>query len=238
MMIVELFDIPKPEQINTPHGRIYRIPISNKLYPSVSTILGSRPNIFIDQWKKAVGDTVAARISKAATDSGTLVHDSIEYFILTGRNPEFSMFQKRERDVFYGVKSYISTLEKVFCLETPMWSDTLRVAGTVDCAAYIGGIPTVIDWKTSQFPKGRDEIYHYFEQASAYALMIYERTGIAISDISICMMVYEMPNEPIIFKAKVKDHLQSFLDLRNSFDSSSLAKELIHQCELLSSESS
>jgi len=235
MPIVDLVVIPKPEQINTTSGRLYRIPGSNNYYPSVSTILGSRPNVHIEQWKKRVGEVTAAKISKAATDSGTLVHDSIEKFILTGCDPQFSMFRTRERDVYYGIKDYISSLDKVFCLETAMWSDKLRVAGTVDCAAYIDGVPTVIDWKTSKFPKNKEDIHHYFEQAAAYALMIYERTGIAISDISICMMVYEMPNDPLIFKAKVKDHLQSFLDLRNSFDTSKQAKELIHQCELLSS---
>lgn len=206
-------------------------------YPSVSTILGSRPNPYIEEWKAKVGEAVAKKISKKATDSGTLVHENIENYLL-GRPSTLSMFDERENAVVKGIKPFLDTIEKVFCLETSLWSDSIRVAGTIDCAAYIGGVPTVIDWKTSNRIKSTEDIHHYFEQAACYALMIYERTGIPISDILICMVVYDQPKEPLFFPAKVQDHLPGFIKCRKDYNSTTQAKELLQQCKLLQNSSS
>ena len=68
-----------------------------------------------------------------------------------------------------------------------MYSDHLRIAGTVDCVAEHEGKLSVIDFKTSKKPKPKEWIEHYFVQCAAYACMFYEITGIAIKKLVIIM---------------------------------------------------
>lgn len=234
MALVELVEVPAIIQRNTPAGRLYQVngPAGIDFYPSVSTVLGSAPNPHIEAWKKKVGPEAAAKISKTATDSGTKVHDSIER-IIRGLPLTLTPFDIREREVVDGARPFLAEMGKVFCLETQLWSDKFRIAGTVDCAAYIDGKPTVIDWKTSKFPKSASEIQSYFMQAAAYAFMIYERTGVAIADIVIFMVVYDMPDAPLVFREKVKNYLPAFSKLREEYSSTVIAKELEEQCKIL-----
>ena len=57
-----------------PEGRTYYTPDGN--YPSITTILGKTSNqIWLQKWREKVGEEEAARISKEATDRGTLIHE-------------------------------------------------------------------------------------------------------------------------------------------------------------------
>ena len=68
-----------------------------------------------------------------------------------------------------------------------LYSDFLRTAGQVDLIAEYDGVLSIIDFKTSS--KERSDAWNesYYIQASAYAEMFEERTGIAIDQI--CILV-------------------------------------------------
>jgi hypothetical protein len=214
-MIVDLIQVPPIERIDSPTGRLYRTPEGN-LYPSVSTILSKgMDHSYIDAWKEKVGEEVAAKISKKATDRGTLLHENIENRIL-GKPETFNMFHVEEKQMFKSALPVVDGLTRVIALETQLWSDKLRSAGTVDCCAEYNGKLRLIDWKTSGHIKSRDEIHSYFLQASAYAYMIYERTGIAVGDILIVMLTQD--DGLLLFEEKVKDWLPEYIKLRNSVE--------------------
>ena len=62
-----------------PSGRTYFTPDGN--FPSITTILGKTSNqVWLQAWKDKVGEEEAARVSKVATDRGTLVHSYAEKF--------------------------------------------------------------------------------------------------------------------------------------------------------------
>src|SRR6056300_2066597 len=62
-----------------PSGRTYHTPDGS--YPSITTILGKTANqAWLQAWKDRVGEEEAARISKIATDRGTLVHEYAERY--------------------------------------------------------------------------------------------------------------------------------------------------------------
>ena len=62
----------KTETLKT--GRTYYTP--DGAYPSITTILGkTADNTWLQKWIERVGEEEAARVSKEATDRGTLVHE-------------------------------------------------------------------------------------------------------------------------------------------------------------------
>jgi len=68
-----------------------------------------------------------------------------------------------------------------------LWSDMLELAGRVDCIGEYNGKMSVIDFKGSTRNKRKEDIDNYFTQATAYAIMWQERTGIKIDNIAILM---------------------------------------------------
>jgi genome maintenance exonuclease 1 len=84
------------------------------------------------------------------------------------------------------------TLEKsinnIFAQECGLWSEKYRLAGRVDCIAEWNGVPSIIDFKTSRSERKDDYNFEYYMQASAYAEMFEERTGIEINQIVILVV--------------------------------------------------
>ena len=212
MTSVNLIQVPPIERIDSPTGRLYKTPDGN-LYPSVSTILSAgTDHSHLDEWRAKVGDKVADEISKKATTRGTLLHENIENRI-TGKPETFNMFHVEEKQMFKSALPIVDELEEVIALETQLWSDKLRAAGTVDCCARYKGKLRLIDWKTSGRYKSRDEIHSYFLQTACYAYMIYERTGIAVADIMIVILTQD--DGLLLFEEKVVDWLPKFIEMRN-----------------------
>ena len=205
-------NIPSCEQINSPSGRMYRTPAGN-LYPSVTTVLGSVTGSYIEEWRAKVGEEVANEISRRAATRGTLIHEASEKYLL-GEKFKFNMFQRIESDMFKALVPHLDTFEVVHALETRMWSDRLRVAGTVDCIMEREGKTYIVDFKTSGRYKNREEIHSYFHQASAYALMFYERTGIVVDKILILMTTQD--DGVLVFEENVKEWLPGFVEIRKN----------------------
>ena len=61
-------------------GRTYMTPDGD--FPSMTTILGktSDNQVWLQKWRERVGEEEADRISKEATDRGTLVHEYAEKY--------------------------------------------------------------------------------------------------------------------------------------------------------------
>jgi hypothetical protein len=73
------------ERTDTPTGRKYQTP-SGDLVSSVTTILSATQSEesknILKQWRDRVGDQEADRITKNATDIGTLLHNQLENYLL------------------------------------------------------------------------------------------------------------------------------------------------------------
>ena len=121
-----------------------------------------------------------------------------------------------EVETWNSIVPELCRIDNVHCLETQLYSDHLRVAGTVDCIAEYDGRMSVIDFKTSKRAKARDDIHGYFMQTSAYAVMFEERTGIPVDRLVILMTVDEQP-EASVFIEKRDDWIGKFLELREEY---------------------
>lgn len=206
-------DLPTLEQINTDYGRFYKTPNGN-YYPSVTSVLGSITNEYLDKWIRNVGKEEASRVSKIAANRGTKIHECCENYIL-GKQNKFSMFEPDIKIMFENLIPYIDQFEEVHGVESRVYSDILRVAGTIDCIAKIAGKMYIIDYKTSSRIKTREEIYSYFMQCSVYAIAFYELTGITIPNIRILMTVRD--EKVLVFDEKVKDWFGKFKELRFNY---------------------
>jgi genome maintenance exonuclease 1 len=204
-------DIPKLERKTRPDGsRVYSTP-SGLSYPSVTTVTGLLNIDAIVAWRKRVGDEEANRVSRRAANRGTRVHSLCEKFLL---NEEVvpDMF---DLDNWKKIKPLLGRIDNIHALETPLYSDHLQVAGTVDCIAEYEGKLSVIDFKTSSRVKARDDIHGYFMQCSAYAVAFEELTGIPVPRIVVIMAVDD--NDPLVFKEKRDAWIDGFKSLREDF---------------------
>ena len=91
------------------------------------------------------------------------------------------------------------------------------MAGRVDCIAEYNGVRAVIDFKTSNRPKKKEYISSYFMQATAYAIMYEERTGIPVPFIVILVAVDG--DEPQVFVEKRDNWTKKLLETRDLFES-------------------
>ena len=203
-------DIQRIQRVETPEGRLYETP-SGKRYPSVTSVTGLLGKEAIIAWRKRVGEAEANRISTRAANRGTRIHSLCESY-LNNEHVEPDIF---DAETWSSFKPVLTKVNNIHCLETPLYSDHLQVAGTVDCIAEYEGKLAVIDFKTSSRVKRRDDIHNYFMQCSAYAVAFEERTGISVPNIVILMSVDNEP--PLLFHEKRNQWINSFIDLRNQF---------------------
>ena len=120
-------------------------------------------------------------------------------------------------DMFYQLAEELDKhVGTVKAIEAPLYSNALRVGGTVDLVAEWDGVLSVIDFKTSAKPKRVDWIDAYFMQSAAYAVMFEERTQMPVAQVVIAIAVEQ--HGPQVFYGKREDYIEQFKDLRAKFD--------------------
>ena len=185
-------------------------------YPSVTTVLSADKSkqAGIQKWRERVGEEEANKISFKATQRGTAVHYIMEDYILNQKPKTKPM--PIHIEMAQGLKAYADKyIDNVRMVEGQLWSEELRVAGTVDLIADFDGEVAVIDWKTSNYAKKKGYIESYFMQESAYAKMFEERTGIPVKKL-VTMVAY--PNGTQMFVEKTEDWIGKFIEVREMYD--------------------
>lgn len=204
-------DIPKLERKTGPDGkRVYSTP-SGKSYPSVTTVTSLLGKQAIMEWRKRVGEEEANRISARSARRGTAMHTLCENY-LRGTPIEPDSF---DNDMWKSIQPFVDKIDNIHALETPLYSDHLQVAGTVDCIAEYEGRLSVIDFKTSKRIKRSEDIKNYFMQCSAYAVAFEELVKIPVSRLVIIMGVDD--EDPIVFNEKRDSWIGDFIELRESY---------------------
>lgn len=203
-------DIPKLTRIDLPTGRKYQT-TSGRSYPSVTSVLGITGQAQIIAWRERVGEEEANRISSRAARRGTTIHSLCENYLL---NQEINAGYF-DLETFNSIKPLLNRIDNIHCLETQLYSNHLQVAGTVDCIAEYERRLSIIDFKTSKRLKSRDDIHGYFMQASAYAVMFEERTGVPVDQLVILMTVDD--EKPLVFKEKRDDWIKEFISVREDY---------------------
>ena len=209
-------NLPSLEREHIDGVRYYSIPNEDELVKLVSiTSVTSHFNkeIFVN-WRKKIGDEKANRITKAATVRGTDMHTLTENYL---DNKELPKVPPISEFLFKIAKPKLNLIDNIYALEGPLYSKQLGIAGTVDCIAEYDGELSIIDFKTSQKPKPREWIEHYFVQAMAYGCMLYEMKNIAVKKLVIIMacengecVVYEEHNKKKYIKL-LNQYIRKFI---------------------------
>lgn len=205
-------NFPKITRVSGQTSRLYTTP-SGKQYPSVTTVVSLETRAAINQWRQNVGDTVANQITTRASKRGTAIHGLCEQYLLSGV-AEPSIF---DHEMFNSLIPELDQISAIHCLETQMYSDTLEVAGTVDCIGqYRDYGLCVIDFKTSKKYKSIDSINHYFMQTAAYSQMFYEHTGIKIDKCCVIIGVDDR-DSPLVYCVDPTEPLNQFKQIRDRY---------------------
>ena len=202
------------EQVNTDTGRYYKTPAGD-LYPSVTTVTGLMNAKAIHQWRARVGSEEANRISSQAATRGTRIHQLCEDY-LNNDDIDASKYTFNDVNNFKVLKPELDhNIDNIHLQEERLYSDYLKMAGTVDCVAEWKGKLSIIDFKTARKAKNREYILNYFCQASAYAIMYEERFNIPVSRIVILISVDD--EEPQIFEDYRNNYVNPLMDIREEY---------------------
>lgn len=205
--------LPHLVQINEDGTRYYLTPQGNK-YPSVTTVLADYNRKFIYEWRQRVGEEKANSITRKASVRGTKLHKACEDY-LGNKNPE--LVTPLQTEMFNNFKPVLHQINNIHAQEIRMYSDHLRMAGTVDCVAEFNGRLSIIDFKTASKRKVKDSISNYFMQCSAYAIMFEERFNIPVSQIVVAIAVED--DDPQIFLEKRDNYVEDLISYRNNYES-------------------
>ena len=180
--------VPELSTKNINRKRFYQTP-EGKLYPSITTVLQKRKMAGLMEWRKNVGDDVANYIARTAAHRGTKVHHMCEDFLNNNFDEEVHKKNFLPYVLFGQLKPVLmQKVNNILAQECGLYTDKYRVAGRVDCIAEYNGVKSIIDFKTSRKERNDDWNESYYIQASAYAEMFEERTGIEINQIVILVV--------------------------------------------------
>jgi heme-degrading monooxygenase HmoA len=201
--------LPQLKVIETEGKRLY-VTLEGNKYPSVTTVTGWKKREFFAEWRKKNPEE-----SKYALQRGNDFHLLIEKYLNNEQVERHS--DSKTQKLFDQVKSELHNIDKILCQEVALWSDTLKLAGRVDCIAEYDGKLSIIDFKTSKKMKDEFEIEEYFLQATCYAIMLEERTGIQISNIVILMSCDD--GSTLVFQQKPKKYIKKLMETINLYTS-------------------
>ena len=181
-------NLPEIKATTTDGVRLYETPEGNK-YPSITTVLSVRNKKGLFEWRKRVGEDVANYVARKAANRGTSVHHMCEDYL----NNDFDEEKHKKKFLPYVLfnqlkESVLQKVDNIYAQECGLYSDKYKVAGRVDCIAEYDGKLSIIDFKTSSKERSDDWNESYYIQASAYAEMFEERTGITIDQVVILVV--------------------------------------------------
>ena len=203
----------KLERVTLDDGKRYYLTPEGMKYPSITTMLSYFNREVINQWRKKVGAEEANKISKAASTRGTRIHSIVEKYLA---NEDMEIQNPVHLELFKSVLPYLNHIDNIHLQEKYLYSDYLRLAGTVDCIGEYKGKMNVIDFKTASKPKREEWIEGYFVQATAYAIMFEERYKIPVPRITILIAVEN--DYPQIFHKKRDEFAGKLLKMRDKYE--------------------
>lgn len=178
-------------------------------FPSVTTVVGYGKQNFFAEWRRKNPEE-----SRRVLARGTKFHSIIESYIKNEDIDVENMFPNFKA-LFTLLKPALDNIDNIAAIETPLWSKILGLAGRTDCIAEYNGKLSIIDFKASTKEKRKQDVESYFLQATAYALMYQERTGIIVNNFVIMIacedglsQVFE--DNPIKYVKKLKKAINHY----------------------------
>ena len=190
--------------------RFYDINGTN--YPSVTSVLGVKKKVELQQWRDRIGENVANWEMGRAARRGTATHNLIECYLKGEELQERSVLPL---GLFKLMKPYVDQINNIHCLETILCSHKYKLAGQVDCIAEYNGKLSVIDFKTANKERKEEWIDNYFMQCTAYGLMYEELYNTEINDIIV--IIGGEDGSIAVYKKDKKDYITKLEEVVGDF---------------------
>jgi genome maintenance exonuclease 1 len=197
----------KLKEVTVDGKRFYETP--GGIFPSVTSVVGWDKQNFFAEWRRKNPEE-----SRRVLARGTKLHSIIESY-LNNEILDFDNMLPNFKVLFNQIKPELDKIQNIVAIETPLWSKTLGLAGRTDCIAEYDGKLSIIDFKASSKEKRKQDVESYFTQATAYALMFQERTGIIVENFAILIscedgLTQVFQNKPIKYVKKLKNVIVSY----------------------------
>lgn len=168
---------------DTPNGRFYTLPDGTKLH-SMTTMLGlTSDHTWLEEWRARIGEEAAKIETERCAVRGEAVHLSCELYVKNEPMEKVLEACEGHTKLFFQLKPVLDKrIGKVLAIEIPLFSKKMRVAGRVDLICYWlhEGVwkLAIVDFKTSNWIKNKNDIEDYQAQLCGYAMCLYEMTGL------------------------------------------------------------
>lgn len=214
---------PDLRRLNEGNIRYYKVD-GDLSYPSVTSVISYINAEKFAKWRAKVGEEEANRKTKHATTRGTKLHRVFEVYLQNGDYQSLEEWKSPLiQMMFSSAKSSLdSRLNGIYQQETPMHSDKLCLAGTVDLICEVDNELSIVDFKTSAKEKPEEWLEDYFVQLSAYWAMFSEHTGIVPKKL-VVFLVGENGDVQIVerknimnYLAKLRDYVSQFIQYRDA----------------------
>ena len=198
--------------------RYYKVDESGRAYPSVTSVISFITKAKFAEWRAKVGEEAANKKTKRATTRGTRFHSVVEHYM---NNEDYESLDEYQvpliQWMFKAAKFYLDTrIDNIYQQETPMYSDRLCVAGTVDLICEVDGELSIVDFKTAEKEKPEEWLEDYFVQLSAYWAMFSEKTGVVPKKL-VVFLVGENGDVQIVERRNIMKYLTTLRDYANRF---------------------
>jgi genome maintenance exonuclease 1 len=177
----------EPIEMNTVtiDGKRYYVTPSGNKYPSITTVISnnSKKQAGLAKWRARVGKDKAQAVSTRAAGRGTRYHKLVEDYL----NNELDKQKYRDMPLpwfmFNTSQKVLDRINNIYLQEAALYSDTLEIAGRVDCIAEFDGELSIIDFKTSAKQKKEQHLFDYYVQECGYACMLQEVYGLTVKQL-------------------------------------------------------
>ena len=125
--------------------RFYKTP-DDKWYPSVTTVTSHISAPTIKAWEERVGWEKAEKIRRTSSLRGSKYHGIVESY-LKGDLQKVEKSEGLPAYLFGFARKDLDRIDNIHCIEAPLYSNDLCLAGRVDCIAEFDGELAIIDFK-------------------------------------------------------------------------------------------
>ena len=213
--LLEITDLENLDlKTETREGKRYYIDENGEAFPSVTTVVGLESRKQIQLWRERVGEEEANKVSTMAAKRGTLFHQHVEDY-LKKEKPFIEFENILQEGMFRAVRPVLDEIIPL-AIEAPMYSNTLKMAGRVDCIGMFDGKLMIIDFKSSAKPKEEYMAKSWYLQMAAYALMVEELTGHEIEE-CLALVAVEGSNSFQMFRSDYRDYIEPLALLRKQY---------------------
>jgi len=170
--------IPKAILDDSNGTHVYLTP-ENKRYKSITTMINETKSEeskkTLQEWREKTGERTADYIFLNSGITGKATHKLNEDYV--NMKSESSCSNLMASSHYENFKPYLDKITKVYGTELVVYSDVMKLGGTVDCVGVYDGKLSIIDYKTKRSKQKDEYITDYFIQTTAYAKMLKELTN-------------------------------------------------------------